>query len=98
MLDHLINPDDETRLEQAAEFHWNQLESYGETSFRSEEEDRIISKDEIMSGVLSSLLSENLWSDVITKPFSFAVKVSELFDAALKAEMNDAIEDFYNGL
>ena len=98
MLDHLINPDDESRLEQAGAFHWEQLEAYGETSFRSEEEDRIISKDEVMFHVLATIPSENLWNEVLVKPMSFNIKICKLFDAALAAEMNDALEDFYNEL
>ena len=87
---------DTSEKDAAIDRKWYELHAKGQTTFSSDEETRIICKDEIMFEVLEKLGSDNLFYDITVAPFSFALKVTKLFDAALIEVMEEAVEDFYN--
>ena len=92
----LNSPIDTSVKDAAIERKWQELEMAGQTQFESDEETRIICKDEVMFEVLEELGSDNLWYDVTVTPFTFAIKLERLCRAALAEAMEEAIEDFYN--
>ena len=87
---------DTSEKDAAIDRKWYELHAKGQTTFSSDEETRIICKDEIMFEALEALGSDNLFYDITVAPFSFALKVVKLFDAALTVAMDEAVEDFYN--
>tara|TARA_R110002096_G_scaffold208392_1_gene394938 strand:- start:301 stop:588 length:288 start_codon:yes stop_codon:yes gene_type:complete len=92
----LNSPIDTSEKDAAIERKWHELEATGQVIFVSDDEIRIICKDEIMFEVLEELGSDHLFYDITVAVFSFALKVTKLFEAALNEAMEEAIEDFYN--
>ena len=95
MLDHLINPGEESKLELATTHHWDELNSKGETTFKSDMEDRTISMDEITADCLADFEVKGLHR--VTQqglPFVNALRIRI---RAMKHDlMDEALEDFYS--
>ena len=92
----LNSPIDTSEKDAAIDRKWHDLETAGQTIFMSDEEMRIINRDEIMHEVLCNLNSFGLHYDVTVAPFTFALKIAKMFEAVLEQKMEEAIEDFYN--
>jgi len=91
----LNSPIDTSERDAAIDRKWHELETTGMAIFSSDEENRYISRDEIMHDVICDLSSFGLHYDIAITPMSFAIKVAELFDMALNAAMEEAINDYY---
>ena len=95
MLDHLISPDEDSKLELATTHHWDELNSKGETTFKSDMEDRTISMDEITADCLADFEVKGLHR--VTQqglPFVNALRIRI---RAMKHDlMDEALEDFYS--
>ena len=94
MLDHLINPDEDTKLEQATTHHWDELNSKGETTFKSDMEDRTISMDEITADCLTEFDVNGLHG-LTLKGLPFIDTLRHMIRNKKNELMDEALEDFY---
>ena len=77
---------------------WDELQTTGQTVFESGEENRIISRDEVMHDVIFDLGPNNIFYDITVTPLTFSTRLQKMFKVAIDDVMNEAIEDFYNEL
>jgi len=96
MLDNLINLDAPTLLESATEHHWAEMHKHGETTFHSDDEMRVISKDECMREVLDRIKDDGLYNRISELSCGFLMDLVEMAECELKSEMTEALNDYYN--
>ena len=94
MLDNHIDPDAPTTMEMAIEHHWYELNSKGETTFKSDMEDRTISMDEITADCLAEFDVNGLHT-VTQQGLPFINELRVKIRAMKNDLMETALEDFY---
>jgi hypothetical protein len=95
MLDHLINPDEESKMDLAIVHHWDELGSKGETTFRSDMEDRTISMDEITADCLMEFDVKGLHT-FTQQGLPFINELREKIRTMKHDLMETALEEFYS--
>ena len=94
MLDHLINPDAPTKMENAINYHWDELNRTGETTFKSAEEDRTISMDKITEYCLGDFGQLGLHAQTL-QGLPFVSTLREMIKKRRNYLMDEALGDFY---
>lgn len=96
MQDKHIELDEPSTLESATAHHWAEIHKHGETTFHSDEEVRVVSKDLVMRGVLDELDDKKLYESVMYKG---TLKLSSLRDSCrnkINQQMEEALHDYYS--
>jgi hypothetical protein len=79
----------------ASNHHWNEIQTTGQTTFTSDEEVRIITRDEVMFDAMEDLGCDNLYYDMVVTPLTFSMRVQEAFKIKLDEIMEEALNDYY---
>lgn len=94
MIDKHIDPDAPTRMEMAIDHHWDELKSKGETTFRSDEEDRTISMDAITEDCLVEFFGDGLHA-LTLQGLPFIDTLRNKIRVMKNDLMEEALEDYY---
>lgn len=89
------NSEKEAIRDDLISLRWNELQTTGQTIFESDEETRIINRDEIMHEVMGEMGSDNLYFDIVSTPLTYSTRVQKAFKVKIDELMQDAIGDFY---
>ena len=95
MLDNHIDPDAPTKMEMAIDHHWDELNSKGETTFKSDMEDRTISMNEITLDCLADFDVEGIHT-LTLQGLPFVDTLRDKIRVMKNDLMEEALEDFYN--
>ena len=95
MLDNHIDPDAPTKMEDAIDHHWDELNSKGETIFKSGMEERAISMDGITSACLMDFDINGLHG-LTLQGMPFIDTLRDRIGVMKNDLMKEALEDFYN--
>ena len=95
MQDHLIDPDCDDLMTGATAHHWQEIHKHGETTFHSDEEIRVVSKDAIMREALDELDDKGLHNKVLN---TIDFDMYHICEQKLGAKMKEALNDFYGQL
>ena len=95
MLDKHIDPDAPTKMEMAITHHWDELNSKGETTFKSDMEDRKISMDEITADCLADFDVNGLHG-LTLQGLPFIDTLRYMIRNKKHELMEEALEDFYS--
>ena len=96
MQDHLIDPDCDDLMTGATAHHWAEILKHGTTTFHSDDEIRVVSKDAIMREVLDELDDKGLDHSVMAKDFILTMCMIDKCEQRLKLEMEEALHDYYS--
>jgi len=98
MIDRHIEAVEQTKQEAASEHHWDELNSKGETTFVSDQEDRTISMDDITADCLIDLAHEYGGKGLHAQTqggLSFIYTLRHRIVLMKNTQMDDALEDYY---
>ena len=94
MLDNKINPDAPTKMEDATEYHWGELNRTGTTVFNSDEETRVIDMDLITLDCLNDFMLIGLHK-ATQEGLPFIDALRGKIRTKKHELMEEALEDFY---
>ena len=91
MLDHLINPDAPTKMEDAITHHWDEMNKDGKTTFVSDEENRTIDRNACLVNIVNQSFTD-LYSAIEGGNRDALIAMT---DMRIKFDMEEALKDFY---